>query len=124
MRYSRHLFVIARVLAGATLPRSFVVRRPIWSEIVLEEDEVGDDDDGAYARLCENLLLSEGQACPCIPNGSGNVEQLPNIVRRSWHPLQIAAGVTTSTYETDENGALTLVSKHSGFHALRHFYAS
>lgn len=59
-----------------------------------------------------------------FPNGSGNVEQLPNIVRRGWHPVQIAAGVSVDTGEVDEQGAPILAPKYSGFHALRHFYAS
>jgi integrase len=70
------------------------------------------------------LVCPKGKLDLVFPNGSGNVEQLPNIVRRGWHPLQIAAGVTTSIYEMDENGAPILVPKYSGFHALRHFYAS
>ncbi|MER9174611.1 site-specific integrase [Mesorhizobium sp. M0955] len=70
------------------------------------------------------LKCPKGKEGLVFPNGSGNVEQLPNIVRRGWHPVQIAAGVTVETDEKDERGAPILAPKYSGFHALRHFYAS
>jgi integrase len=77
-----------------------------------------------------------------FPNGNGNVENTTNLVRRHWHPLQIAAGVSKPVFddtgnqvvETDEDGKLLLddsgkpipvmVAKYSGLHALRHFFCS
>jgi integrase len=59
-------------------------------------------------------------ACPkgpfdlVIPNETGNVEYLVNVVQRIFWPVQIAAGVVTNT------GA----PKYTGLHSLRHFYAS
>jgi Site-specific recombinase XerD len=44
---------------------------------------------------------------------SGKPDGLTNIVNRIWIPLQIKVGVVTA------DGA-----KYSGFHSLRHFYAS
>jgi integrase len=57
-------------------------------------------------------------ACPhgelVFPNGNGKVEALNNITTRGWSRAQILAGVVNR-----EGG-----SKYSGFHALRHFFAS
>ena len=77
-----------------------------------------------------NTLREWRLACPpgdmglVFPNGAGKVEQLNNIVRRGLHPAWIAAGVTIDTGEVDKEGAPILATKYSGFHALRHFYAS
>ncbi|MEY9167262.1 integrase [Sinorhizobium fredii] len=59
-----------------------------------------------------------------FPNGKGKVESLGNIVNRGLIPIQIDAGVTVGSGETDENGNAILVAKYTGMHALRHFYAS
>ena len=59
-----------------------------------------------------------------FPNGAGKVEQLNNIVRRGMHPALLAAGVATDTGEVGEGGQPILQPKYTGFHALRHFYAS
>jgi integrase len=74
-------------------------------------------------------------ACPkgplglVFPNGSGNVEDLANMVGRGWKPAQIAAGVCT--IEKDAEGKVVIdtkgdpirVAKYSGLHATRHFFA-
>lgn len=71
---------------------------------------------------------SEGAAIYALdlafPNGSGKVEQLPNIVRRGLHPAMLAAGVTVETGELDEEGNSILAPKYKGMHALRHWFAS
>jgi integrase len=59
-----------------------------------------------------------------FPNGSGNVEQLNNIVRRGLQPTMIAAGVTVETDALDEQGKPIIAAKYTGMHSLRHFYAS
>ena len=56
-----------------------------------------------------------------FPNGAGRVELLPNLRRRHWHPLQLAAGVTVPVLEA---GKPALAPKYGGLHALRHFYCS
>jgi integrase len=57
-------------------------------------------------------------ACPIgelvFPNGNGRVEALNNILTRGWHRAQILAGVVGR-----EGGP-----KYTGFHSLRHFFAS
>jgi integrase len=70
--------------------------------------------------LVVNALKSWFLACPkgelglVFPNGSGNVEQLPNIVRQGLMPTQIRAGVATDTGKRDEQGAPILRAKISG----------
>jgi integrase len=69
-----------------------------------------------------------------FPNGQGNVETQQNIVKRHWHPLQVAAGVSVpalndegkSVMAVDDEGkpVPVMVAKYSGFHALRHFFCS
>jgi integrase len=56
-----------------------------------------------------------------FPNGNGKVELLPNLRRRQWHPLQLAAGVAVPR---EDKGKLVMVPKYPGLHALRHFYCS
>lgn len=59
-----------------------------------------------------------------FPNGEGNVETLGNIINRGLIPVQICAGVTIETGETDDEGKPVLAARCTGMHALRHFYAS
>jgi integrase len=67
------------------------------------------------------LALKEWKlACPqseldlVFPGQGGKPMALVTIVGHAWHPAQITACVTNS------DGS----AKYSGFHALRHFYAS
>ena len=77
-----------------------------------------------------------------FPNGRGHVESQQNIVKRHWHPLQVAAGVSVPMLDdegnpvmaTDKDGKPALdeagkpvpvmAAKYSGLHALRHFFCS
>jgi integrase len=47
-------------------------------------------------------------------NGRGNVENLGNLVSRTWWPAQIAAGVIDADRQP----------KYTGVHSLRHYFAS
>lgn len=69
-------------------------------------------------------------ACPAgklglvFPTGTGGIEFHANIVKRWFHPPQVAAGVTVPTDEKDRKGNPIMAAKYTGLHALRHFYAS
>jgi integrase len=55
-----------------------------------------------------------------FPNRSGQPIALQTIIRIHWHPAQIAAGLVTA----DGRARAASRAKYTGFHALRHFYAS
>lgn len=57
-------------------------------------------------------------------NGVGKVESLANIINRGLVPAMIAAGVSLKNEQTDDDGKPIVVTKYTGLHALRHFYAS
>ena len=59
-----------------------------------------------------------------FPNGQGKVESLSNIMQRGFLPMQIKAGVAVDTGEKDKKGRPLMAAKYTGFHSLRHFYAS
>src|SRR5262245_13632304 len=67
-----------------------------------------------------NTLREWKLACPkseldlAFPNQRGNPHVLTDIISRSFHPAQIAAGVINARGR----------AKYGGLHALRHFYAS
>ena len=67
-----------------------------------------------------NTLREWKLACPkseldlAFPNQRGNPHVLTDIISRSFHPAQIAAGVVNARGR----------AKYGGLHALRHFYAS
>jgi integrase len=70
--------------------------------------------------LLVNTLREWRLACPkgeqglAFPNSVGRVDNLPDIVRRSFRPAQVAAGIVNARGR----------AKYGGLHALRHFYAS
>jgi integrase len=72
-----------------------------------------------FGRFVANTLKEWRLACPkgdldlVFPSGSGQVENLSNIIRRGLHPAQVAGGVTVDGR-----------AKYPGMHSLRHFYAS
>ncbi|MDQ4682032.1 tyrosine-type recombinase/integrase, partial [Stenotrophomonas maltophilia group sp. RNC7] len=49
---------------------------------------------------------------------------LSAIMQRGFQPLQIAAGVSVDTGRKDKDGKPIMAAKYTGFHSLRHFYAS
>jgi len=59
-----------------------------------------------------------------FPNVLGKVESLSNIMQRGFMPSQVAAGVSIDTGEKDKAGQPIKRAKYTGFHSLRHFYAS
>jgi integrase len=67
-----------------------------------------------------NTLREWKLACPksagdlAFPNQRGNPHVLTDIIKRSFHPAQVAAGIV------DAKGR----AKYGGLHTLRHFYAS
>ncbi len=80
--------------------------------------------------IAVNTLKEWKLACPkseaglVFPNTVGNIENHQNMLRRGLWPIEIGAGVTVTTDELDEEGQPILAAKYSGFHALRHWYAS
>ncbi|THK35624.1 site-specific integrase [Ensifer sp. MPMI2T] len=77
-----------------------------------------------------NTLKEWKLACPksedglAFPNSVGNIEHHQNMLKRGLWPTLITAGVTVATDEMDEEGKPVLAPKYSGFHALRHWFAS
>ncbi|WP_438750031.1 tyrosine-type recombinase/integrase [Pararhizobium sp. O133] len=80
--------------------------------------------------LVVNTLKEWKLACPAskeglvFPNTVGKIEDHQNMLRRGLWPTMIAAGLTVPTGKPDENGEAMVEPKYSGFHALRHWYAS
>ena len=77
-----------------------------------------------------NTLKEWKLACPqshlglVFPNSAGNIENHQNMLTRGLWVAEIAAGVSIQTDKTDADGNPTIKAKYSGFHALRHWYAS
>lgn len=103
-------------------------RADAWKNIGAPKSAAGSRDIPLVPMLV-NALRHWRAACPAgelglvFPNGSGNVESLPNIVKRFWNPLQIKSGAATDSGKVDAKGAPILEAKY-GFHALRHAAAS
>ncbi|WP_037470639.1 tyrosine-type recombinase/integrase [Sinorhizobium fredii] len=70
------------------------------------------------------LACTKSEAGLVFPNTAGNIENHQNMLKRGLWPVEIAAGVTIATDDIDEEGKPVLAAKYSGFHALRHWYAS
>ncbi|MGO6787604.1 tyrosine-type recombinase/integrase [Rhizobium ruizarguesonis] len=77
-----------------------------------------------------NTLKEWKLACPkskaglVFPNQAGNIEFHNNMLHRGLWPTQVAAGVAVATSERDDEGKPVMAPKYTGFHALRHWYAS
>ncbi len=77
-----------------------------------------------------NTLKEWKLACPiskldlAFPNLAGNIDSHPNMVTRGLWVAEVAAGVSYATGEIDAKGSPILKPKYSGFHSLRHWYAS
>jgi integrase len=65
-------------------------------------------------RVWKLAIPKKGELGLCFPNSDGNVDWHVNIINRGLIPVQVAAGVV------DDKG----MSKYTGLHSLRHFYAS
>ncbi|PWE57911.1 site-specific integrase [Metarhizobium album] len=80
--------------------------------------------------MVTNTLKEWRLACPAseadlvFPNQAGNIEFHNNMLHRGLWQTEITAGVTVETAKVDEGGNPILAAKYSGFHALRHWYAS
>lgn len=80
--------------------------------------------------LIVNTLKEWKLACPkgelglAFPNGLGKVETLSAIMQRGFQPTQVKAGVCIDTGKKDADGNTIMKAKYTGFHSLRHFYAS
>ncbi|EMG53110.1 tyrosine recombinase XerD [Ochrobactrum sp. CDB2] len=77
-----------------------------------------------------NTLKEWKIACPMskqdlvFPNLVGNIDNHQNMVKRGLWAAEAAAGVSVATGKIDADGKPILGPKYSGFHALRHWYAS
>lgn len=77
-----------------------------------------------------NTLKEWKLACPAselglvFPNQAGNIEFHNNMLHRGLWETELAAGLSVATDKKDEEGNPILAPKYSGFHALRHWYAS
>lgn len=80
--------------------------------------------------MVTNTLREWKLACPigekglAFPNTEGGVEFHQNMLQRGYWQTQIAAGLVVDTGKRDEAGEPILKPKYSGFHALRHWFAS
>ncbi len=75
-------------------------------------------------------------ACPkgkldlVFPTGIGTIESHPNLIERVLLPTMISAGVCVLKKDDDgkvvcgDDGSPVRIAKYSGFHSLRHFFAS
>lgn len=77
-----------------------------------------------------NTLKEWQLACPVseaglvFPNQAGNIEFHQNMLHRGLWAIEIAAGLAVDTGKKDKEGEPVIEPKYTGFHALRHWYAS
>ncbi|MEH7909880.1 site-specific integrase [Rhizobium laguerreae] len=71
-----------------------------------------------------SLVGPKSEAGLVFPNQAGNIEFHNNMLHRGLWEAELAAGLSIPTDKKDEDGAPILAPKYSGFHALRHWYAS
>jgi integrase len=131
-----------------------------WGDIDVPKSEAGERT-VPLPSLVVNALKEWKLACPrrdtgrkdangkpvmalhfVFPNGRGRVESHENIVKRHWHPLQLAAGVSVPVLDDDGKPVMApddrgkpilddagepmpvMAPKYTGLHALRHFFCS
>jgi integrase len=100
-------------------------RADAWGKIGKPKSKAGARDI-PLPPIVVNTLTAWKSECPVgelklvFPNGSGNVESLPNIWHRFWSPLQIKCGVV-HTIQVNEKA---VVKAKYGWHMLRHAAAS
>ena len=70
------------------------------------------------------LVCPKSKAGLVFPNSAGKVEYHNNMLHRGLWTAWIAAGVTVPSDKLDDEGQPLPAPKYSGFHALRHWYAS
>jgi integrase len=77
-----------------------------------------------------NTLKEWKLACPAsdldlvFPNQAGNIEFHQNMLHRGLWAAELSAGLSVATSKTDSEGNPVLEPKYTGFHSLRHWYAS
>lgn len=77
-----------------------------------------------------NTLKEWQLACPAsdaglvFPNQAGNIEFHQNMLHRGLWATQIAARLSIDTGKKNKDGEAVIEPKYTGFHALRHWYAS
>ncbi len=77
-----------------------------------------------------NTLKEWQLACPkndaglVFANRAGNIEYHNNMLHRGLWVTELAAGVSVASDKVDEEGNPIMYPKYSGFHTLRHWYAS
>ena len=83
-----------------------------------------------FALLREHKLASPTKAGLVFSSATGNVLNLVNVVEFGLKPAMIRAGLTKPMLDSEgkpvigKDGRPDLRAKYTGFHALRHFYAS
>ncbi len=97
------------------------VRADAWNSLGSPKSEAGERtvtmSPTVLSTLKEwRLACPKGELGLVFPNGIGRVEELGNIHRRGYGPVQVAAGVVT----VDDRRK----KPKYNLHALRHFYAS
>jgi integrase len=76
------------------------------------------------------LACPRGKLNLVFPTGIGTIESHPNLVERILLPTMVASGVCAVKKDAagqvmhGEDGKPIRVAKYTGFHALRHFFAS
>ncbi|KAA3500250.1 site-specific integrase [Agrobacterium tumefaciens] len=77
-----------------------------------------------------NTLREWQLGCPpsdlglVFPNQAGNIEFHQNMLHRGLWATEVAAGMTVDSGKKDSEGEPIIEPKYTGFHALRHWYAS
>jgi integrase len=66
------------------------------------------------ANTLREWKVRSGSSGLVFPDAHGRPLAISAIVRKAWQPAQVAAGIVTASGKP----------KYTGFHALRHFYAS
>ncbi|AOF89996.1 site-specific integrase [Sinorhizobium sp. RAC02] len=100
-----------------------------YGEVAMPKSEAGQRT-VPLPPMVVNTLKEWKLACPnseaglVFPNAAGNIEYHQNMLQRGLWPTQIKAGMGVPTGKFDEKGNPIMAPKYSGFHALRHWYAS
>lgn len=139
------IFIMTAVLTGM---RASELRGLRWSDVDLDKSEVTIRQRADAYQEIGSPKSAKGRrtiplpgdlvaalkvwkdTCPAgelglvFPTGTGGIEYHSNIVKRWFHPPQVAAGVTIKTDKVDKRGRPILAPKYPGLHSLRHFYAS